>query len=308
MSIAKFLRAPANVLLMLCSTTFLVNCGESGQNKNKFDSKANIVGGKVVDNSVSDARRLSTVALTTDHSSSTRRSGKPLLDSGRSFCTGTIVAPRVLMTAAHCIQEFNPQTNVKTSDFILPGVGDFISYFGTRVSMDGKWLRAASVIPHPDWDPSLTLQGDADRPPNDIGLVILESDIPGEYKPVGIADPEMTLKENQTVTLVGFGVTRTRRNNNTGVLREVSLPLKSINKRSQILGVGNFMKGACAGDSGGPMYTQDENGNWLVIGVTSAGVEIFQNCIGVDNTYTDARSYKGWVSKTLGELGLKLMN
>jgi V8-like Glu-specific endopeptidase len=295
-----------NVLLLLGSSVFFAQCGHGPAPKNPTESKLNIVGGKPVDSNTSDARRLSTVALTTDRLNAQRRGGRHLLDQGHSFCTATIISPRVLMTAAHCIQDFDPRTNAKTSAFVLPSTSDFIAFFGTRVAVDGDWLRATEVIPHPDWSPDLTLQGDSDKPPHDIGIVILESEIPGDYQPVSIANHSMPLRENHPVTLVGYGVTRTRRNNNTGVLREVQLPLKTINSKSQILGVGNFMKGACAGDSGGPMYAKDDNGKWYVIGVTSAGIEILQNCIGLDNLYTDARPYKPWISATLAERGIEL--
>ncbi|NBW83378.1 hypothetical protein EBR21_16640, partial [bacterium] len=210
-----------NVILLLTSSAFLAHCGNHPDEIKSGDSKLDIVGGSAVDSRISDARRLSTVALTTDRLNAQRSGVRHLLGQGHSFCTATIVAPRALMTAAHCIQEFDPRTNAKTSAFILPSTSDFIAFFGTKVSVDGKWLRAREVIPHSEWDPGLTLRGASDRPPHDIGLVILESDVPGEYKPVAIADRSMPLRESHPVTLVGFGVTRTRRNNNTGTLREV---------------------------------------------------------------------------------------
>ncbi|NBW82039.1 hypothetical protein EBR21_09830, partial [bacterium] len=49
-----------------------------------------------------------------------------------------------------------------------------------------------------------------------------------------------------------------------------------------------------------------DNGKWHVVGVTSAGMEIMQNCIGLDNLYTDARPYKAWISSTLAERGIEL--
>jgi len=87
--------------------------------------------------------------------------------------------------------------------------------------------------------------------------VILENDVPQPYQPVAIADETVPLRANHPVTLVGLGVTRTRRNN-------------------------------------------------VMIGVTSAGVEIFQNCLGMDNLYTDARAHKKWVQSTLASYGIEL--
>lgn len=294
------------IAAVVCVGAFATGCGTATNKKNRDDAQVKIVGGKPVDPDVNDVRRLSTVALTTDAANQRRSTARHLLDLGRSFCTATIIGPRVLLTAAHCLQDFDPRTNQKSSAFIFPSTKDFIAFFGTRVSFAGEWVRASKVIPHEKWSPELTLQGNADAPPNDIGVMILENNIPESHMPVEIADETMSLKEGHPVTLVGFGVTRSRRNNNTGTLREVSLPLKSIEHKSNLLNVGSFMKGACAGDSGGPMYAQDDQGRWYVIGVTSAGIEILQNCIGVDNSYTDARKYKNWIRTTLAAEGVEL--
>lgn len=283
---------------------FATGCGQNSWTAESEESALNIVGGQPVGSEVEDARRLSTVALTTDHRN-TRRSEHPhLLSQGRSFCSATIIAPRVLMTAAHCLQDFNPQTNTKSSAFILPSTSAFIAYFGTRVAMNGEWLRAENVIAHPEWDPALTLQAGGGLPAHDIGLVILEKDVPPPYQPVAIADESFNVQVSQPVTIVGYGVTRSRRNNNTGTLRQVTVPLKKIDSHAQLLGVGAFMRGACAGDSGGPMYIRNEEKKWSVIGVTSAGTEIFQNCVGFDNTFTDARAHKNWIESALAKQGI----
>jgi secreted trypsin-like serine protease len=280
---------------------FFAACGRDDQalRQHNNDSKVMIVGGKTIGSSVTDERRVSTVALTTDYKSAGRSGLTPMLDLGRSFCTATVISKRALVTAAHCIQEFNPRSRIKSSSFILPDTRNFIASFGLKVGKEGQWTRAEKVIPHPDWDPMQTLSGNPMKAPHDIGVIILESDIPADYHPVTVADTDFPLKENQTVTLVGYGVTLSRRNNNTGTLREVQTGLQGIDKQNQLLSVGSWMKGACAGDSGGPMYAQDSNGKWHVVGVTSAGVEIFQTCIGLDNSYTDARSHKSWLRQVL---------
>jgi secreted trypsin-like serine protease len=294
-------RKSRNVVFL--SSLFFAACGQDDQGlqRQKSESRVLIVGGKSVSPTVSDARRLSTVALTTDYKSAGRSGGSPLFDLGRSFCTATVISKRALLTAAHCIQEFDPRSRTKSSSFILPDTRHFIASFGLKVGKEGQWMRAEKVIPHPQWDPLQTLSGNPLRAPHDIGVVLLESDIPTEYQPVPVADTDFPLVENQTVTLVGYGVTLSRRNNNTGILREVQTSLQGVDKKNQLLNVGSWMKGACAGDSGGPMYAQDENGKWHVVGVTSAGVEIFQTCIGLDNSYTDARSHKAWLRQVLND-------
>ncbi|MBM3383119.1 MAG: trypsin-like serine protease [Betaproteobacteria bacterium] len=283
-----------------------VGCGEEKRHEHR-DSRLNIVGGRAVQSDVDDARRYSTVALTSDHLGNLRSRASSLLDLGKSFCTATVISRKALMTAAHCLQDFDPQTQLKGDTLVFPRVQDFIASFGLKAAKSNNWIRAKKVIPHPDWNPELTLSGNPAAAPNDIGIVLLDEEIPEPYSPVEVASEDFELTEKQQVTLVGYGVTLSRRNNNTGLLREVSVPLQDIDTKAKTLNVGGWMKGACAGDSGGPMYTRTAEGKWVVVGVTSAGIEIFQTCIGLDNSYTDARHYKDWIRSKLRENGDELM-
>lgn len=292
--------------LGLIASGLLLACGDA-PSKNEKKSHLNIVGGRSVSDQVDDARRLSTVALTSDIVIGSRGRSSSLFDLGKSFCTATVISRKALMTAAHCLQDFDPQTQLKGDALIFPSHKDFIASFGLRVKKEQDWIRAKKVVPHPDWNPELTLSGNPQDAPHDIGIVLLNEEIPEPYQPVEVASEDFELAKQQSVTLVGYGVTLSRRKNNTGLLREVSVPLQNINKNSKTLNVGAWMKGACAGDSGGPMYVRNKDDQWVVVGVTSAGVEIFQTCIGLDNSYTDARPYKEWMRKILNDNGDDLL-
>ena len=57
-------------------------------------------------------------------------------------------------------------------------------------------------------------------------------------------------------------------------------------------------KGACHGDSGGPAYVQDKNGNVFLAGVTSRADEATDpegKCIG-KTIYTKVQPYLTWIS------------
>lgn len=61
--------------------------------------------------------------------------------------------------------------------------------------------------------------------------------------------------------------------------------------------VGSNRQGACHGDSGGPLTTQDSQGKTKLIGIVSWGVP---NCIGNSNSpsiYTKISNYKSWISE-----------
>jgi len=293
-------------LIATFSSVMFVACGEN-PDSNSGKSKAQIVGGRAIQATVDDERAYSTVALTTDHRSASQRGAKTLFDAGKSFCSATIISDSALLTAAHCLADFDQQSLNKSGKLILPDSRDFIASFGARVGSSEQWIRAKAVIPHPDWQPHLTLSNNPASAPRDIGIVILERPVPKGYFPAKVASTELDIVANQRVHLVGFGVTWSRRNNNTGVLREVEVPIKRVSQKSETLVVSSWLKGACAGDSGGPMYVRSKEGAWSVVGVTSAGVEIFQTCIGLNNSFTDVRSNRDWIRDVLQEHGQDLL-
>ena len=278
--------------LSLLAAFTLVGCGAPEQHT--ADTK--IIGGTTVDSDQDDARRLSTVALTSDVTSDPNRPSP--LASGKSFCTGTVIAPRVVLTAAHCLQEFDPQTR-ETGNLFYPRYRDYLVHFGTEVSAAaGQQIPAQKVIPHPNWSPKDTLSPQPSRSPDDIGIVILSRPIPNGYRVAPIAPLNIGLEEGDPVHLAGYGVTRTRENNDTGVLRQVTTEFQSRNARLKLVTVGAPERGACGGDSGGPMYIK-RDGRLQVVGATSTGAEDDGRCLGVRNNYTDARRYTDWIDDVI---------
>lgn len=285
-------RSVAFAFLALPGFLVLVACG-SPDSARESQSDVKIVGGSKVSEVQDDPRRYSTVALTTDAQGSDR-SKPPLLDQGVSFCTGTIIGPRTILTAAHCLEKFDQRSGRKQG-LLLPSEANYLAFFGTRVSKTGKVIRAARVIPHPEWDPKSTLQPSPRSAPNDIGIVVLSEDVPEGYKPVALAEPSLDLR-GKPVYLAGFGVPFSRAAGNTGTLRQVDMRLTNADGTAKRLAIGGgILRGACAGDSGGPAYIREGN-DWKVVGATSTGAEILTACIGVVNNYTDARQYASWIA------------
>ncbi len=238
--------------------------------------------------------RRSTVALTTDYvkpqSAGTRAAS--LLDSGKSFCSGTIVGPRVIVTAAHCVQELI--NNKDKGGPLLPRPENFVVHFDTKISKEGSFIRAARVIPHPDWNPSQTLSPFPSSKPNDIGVVILSEDIPDSMAPVAIADPSVKVNGKAAV-LAGFGITKDRNTNDTGILRTITSTFSAENGKIARVTHGTWFKGICAGDSGGPAYFEVD-GELQLVGAASTGAEIpLLGCAGTGSNSTDIRYYKDWI-------------
>ena len=57
----------------------------------------------------------------------------------------------------------------------------------------------------------------------------------------------------------------------------------------------------CKGDSGGPLYVQNPNGDWLPAGATSRGTAISSTMCGDGGTYVRVDAYAEWVKSVLDE-------
>ncbi len=282
--------------LLLCgivavSSGFMTGCGSNSETD---QSEIKIIGGEEVKDGQADNRRWSTVAITTDYEVTPGKGTH--LANGKSFCSGTLVGRRIVVTAAHCIQKFDEVTKKKLPEYILPKATDYVVSFDTKVSQQGNWRRAAQVIAHPDWSPNETLSPQPTTPPNDIGVIILAEDAPALAKVATIADTDIAPEAGSMIDLAGYGITSNRNNNDTGILRQVQTMFKTLDGNIQRFSVGQLFKGACAGDSGGPAYIQVD-GEYQLMGATSTGIEIGGYCLGMVANYTDARYYHDWILK-----------
>jgi V8-like Glu-specific endopeptidase len=171
---------------------------------------------------------------------------------GQDFCTGTLVAPRVVVTAAHCLDET-----------LTGGVPftDFDVFFGTETDAGGVSIHVSGGMLHPGWD--------ADSLDNDIGVLALE--LPAPAEPV---------KMNRTafhdgfvgrpLRIVGFGVTSAT-STESGTKRQATSEVTSYD--ADDFHYGGTPGQTCFGDSGGPGFMTLQDGVEYLVGVTSWGDE-----------------------------------
>jgi secreted trypsin-like serine protease len=166
---------------------------------------------------------------------------------GIATCTGTLISPRVILSAGHC---------ARPKDFSILGVK---AYFGTQAASANDFTRPVIVWQaHPSYDQSVTS-------PYDIAVFVLASAVTG-IAPLRIN--RGAIQTGQAVTLVGFGKA-------SGSEAFALFPKRSVTTTIGQFDDVQFLYGhagttTCQGDSGGPELIT-VNGVQQIAGVTSAG-------------------------------------
>ncbi|MBP9222782.1 MAG: trypsin-like serine protease [Verrucomicrobiales bacterium] len=219
-----------------------------------------------------------------------RRTGSARPEEWSWFCTGVLINPRVVLSAAHC-QPSAPDVVALNSR----GLHDL----GNRVEKIGI---LKSIVPD--------RYGRTGRIANyDIAIYILES--PAGTAPVNAASAS-DLQNARQVTLAGFGRDDISSSRGFGVKREVTVDIRSLRRGHENLDreealygfesddefvAGSPVMDSCNGDSGGPAYIADpRNPNeWLVAGLTSRSTADSLSACGDGGVYTRIDSHWDWI-------------
>lgn len=183
------------------------------------------------------------------------------------LCTGTLIAPEIVLTAAHCVGDAIVSGNTNSG-----GVR-----FGDG---DSPWIDSVGIVDmamHRLYKPPAFLQ-------HDIALVRLDRPGPASISSLPISTRELTEEDvGLQLRVVGFGNTDGEAGTGAGRKRQVTLPLKEV--RPGHITIGDHLYNTCQGDSGGPTFAMF-GGREYVVGVTSYGAS---GCAGLSAlTRTDA--------------------
>lgn len=170
------------------------------------------------------------------------------------LCSGAVIAPEIVLTAAHCLMG-----------------GGSISVVSLDSRFKARRQMVVAVLPHPSFVPGTTPRT---QPGTDLALLRLAQPLPGDIEPLTLGSG---LWQGETVTMAGYGLSAENNKKTARRLRE-----------TQLVNAGNYTTqntvkvavdaenrgetpgaGACRGDSGGPVLRGSGTRSRDLVGIVS---------------------------------------
>ncbi|MER7443530.1 trypsin-like serine protease [Micromonospora avicenniae] len=192
------------------------------------------------------------------------------------WCTGSIIAPNKVLTAAHCTADGPGTTRV------IAGNDRILDENGNILNTSGYVAEVASTWTHPNWNIAQQYADPYAPILDDVSVLTLKQDLPSDYTPVSLSaqGDQTPYTAGTAATIAGYGATYDGEENSDSRLRKATVNMRSntdcnlvpeLYYPDRMICAGSGSPGApssdtCPGDSGGPLLV-----GGVQVGITDWG-------------------------------------
>jgi len=213
-------------------------------------------------------------------------------------CTGTVISPRVVLTAGHCVEDIETGRLTPARDYkVATGVANLHDV------TPGNIFKVTRALTFPGFDPGAT-RGDA-------GILILSRPTTAPPLALATAADSATMAAGTPVQIAGWGLEHAGDSSAPATLQTTSTtvqendycrraasryyPFYSAALQLCTTDTPGLDSGGCFGDSGGPAIAHRADGSAVEIGVISTGAPGCRPTL--PNLYTRADLVASWAAE-----------